>query len=326
MIGEMTNPDPDPNQNSSQRNLRIAQTWHRLSPNARGMLLMAVFACLVALLHVIVRRLSQELHPMEIAFFRTIIPLVILVPMLMRQGEGWWRTTRPGLQFIRGILGGAAMVTWFYSLSMIPVGDATALSFSVVIFTSLGAVFFLREKMGPRRWMAVLIGLIGTLIILRPGTEAMQLGALVALASSVCWSATLLVVKVLTRTESGMTIVFYSSMYFTLFAAVPAYYYWIWPTPEQLALLILMGLMALVAHLAMARAMKEAEATAIMPVDFTRLLWAAAAGYLWFGEFPDFWTWAGGAVVFASTIYITYRESQIKPVAPKPTIPSEQAG
>ena len=107
MIGEMTNPAPDPNQNSSQRNLRIAQTWHRLSPNARGMLLMAVFACLVALLHVIVRRLSQELHPMEIAFFRTIIPLVILVPMLMRQGEGWWRTTRPGLQFIRGILGGA---------------------------------------------------------------------------------------------------------------------------------------------------------------------------------------------------------------------------
>ncbi|MDD9876696.1 MAG: DMT family transporter [Magnetovibrio sp.] len=298
--------------------------WERLPPNARGMLLMAVFACLVALLHVIVRRLSQDLHPMEIAFFRTVVPLFVLVPMLMRQGRGWWRSTRPGLQLVRGLLGGAAMVTWFYSLAMIPVGDATALSFSVVVFTSIGAVLFLGEKMGMRRWMAVLIGLIGTLIILRPGTQAMQLGALVALASSIFWSATLLVVKVLTRTESEMTIVFYSSMYFTLIAAVPAFYYWVWPTPEQFALLILVGLMALVAHLAMARAMKQAEATAIMPVDFTRLLWAAAAGYLWFGEFPDLWTWVGGTVVFASTIYITYRESRKQPAPGRPAVPSEQ--
>jgi len=199
--------------------------WERLPPNTRGMLLMAVFACLVSLLHVIVRRLSQDLHPMEIAFFRTAVPLFILVPMLMRQGTGWWRTSRPGLQFIRGVLGGAAMVTWFYSLAMIPVGDATALSFSVVVFTSVGAVLFLSERMGLRRWAAVLIGLVGTLIMLRPGTQAMEPGAVVALASSLFWAATLLVVKVLTRTDSGMTIVFYSSMYFTAIAAVPAYYY-----------------------------------------------------------------------------------------------------
>jgi len=104
-----------------------------------------------------------------------------------------------------------------------------------------------------------------------------------------------------------------------------SHYYWVWPTPEQFVLLVGLGLMALVAHLAMARAMKEAEATAIMPMDFTRLLWAAAAGYLWFGEFPDLWTWVGGCVVFASTVYITYRESRTKQVRPKPAIPSEQA-
>lgn len=294
--------------------------WIRLSPNLRGMLLMAVSACLIALLHTIVRKLSADIHPMQIALFRTVVPLVVLVPMLVHQGRKsqtvWWRTARPGLQLLRGVMGAAAMVTWFFSLSLIPVGDATALSFSVVIFASVGAVVFLGERVGLRRWVAIAIGLAGTLIILRPGVQSINLGSLVALISSLFWAATLLVVKVLARSDSGMTIVFYSSVYFTVFASVPAIYFWVWPTTDQLALLVLLGLMALVAHLAMARALKEAETTAILPIDFTRLLWAAAAGYLWFGEFPDLWTWVGGAVVFASTVYITFRESRIKtPVA-----------
>ncbi len=291
-----------------------SRPWQGLSPNLRGMLLMGIFACMVALLHTIVRALSSDIHPMQIAFFRTVVPLFVLVPLLVRQGQqtkkAWWRTTRPGLQFVRGILGAAAMVTWFYTLSEIPVGDATALSFSVVIFASVGAVFFLGERMGLRRWVAIAVGIAGTLIILRPGLQVISWGSFIALISSVFWAATLLVVKVLARTESSPTIVFYSSLYFTLFAAVPAVYFWVWPTVEQFLLLVTTGLLALVGHLAMARAMKEAETTAIMPIDFTRLLWAAAAGYLWFGEFPDLWTWIGGAVVFGATIYITFRESR----------------
>ncbi len=274
------------------------------------MLLMAVFAGVVSLGHVIARHLSHDLHPMQIAFFRTVVPLFILVPMLMRQGPGWWRTSRPGLQFWRGMVGGISMITWFYSLSLIPVGDATALSFSVVIFTAVGAALFLKETVGARRWAAIAIGLVGTLIILRPGSDAMGAGALVALVSSVFWAAAVLVVKVLARTDSPMTIVFYSSIYFTILAGVPAAFYWIAPTMAQLGLLACVGLFALIAQLAMTNALKIAETTAIMPIDFTRLLWAAALGFVWFGEFPDLWTWVGGAIVFASTVYITYRESR----------------
>ena len=322
MVGRMSGASdaPPPGQDGGEG----ANFWTRMPANLRGMLLMAVFACLVSLMHVIVRALSRDIHPMEIAFFRTSVPLLVILPMLMRQGRGWWRTTRPGLQMVRGLLGACAMVTWFYSLSQIPVGDATALSFSVVIFTSVGAVWCLGERMGLRRWSAIAIGLVGTLIILRPGTQTMEPGALIALVSSLFWAATLLVVKVLARTDSPLTIVFYSSIYFTVFAAVPAVYFWTWPTPDQLLLLVAVGLMATVAHLAMARALKEAETTAIMPVDFTRLIWAAAAGYLWFGEFPDLWTWVGGGVVFASTIYITYRESRVQTPLVKPAIPTEQ--
>ncbi len=247
---------------------------------------------------------------MQAAFFRTIVPLVILTPILMRQGPGWWRTTRPGLQFLRGLVGGISMLTWFYALALIPVGDATALSFTVVIFASMGAVVVLGERMGARRWAAIAVGIVGTLIILRPGADGLSVGALVVLVSSLFWAAALLTVKVLARTDSSITIVFYSSIYFTILAGIPAAYYWRTPDLEQFALMVSVGLLATVAQLAMTGALKIAETTAIMPMDFTRLLWAAGLGYIWFGEFPDLWTWTGGAIVFASTIYITYRENR----------------
>ena len=284
--------------------------WSNLPANTRGMLLMATFACVVSLGHVIARHLSQDFHPMQAAFFRTIVPLVILTPILMRQGPGWWRTTRPGLQFFRGLVGGISMLTWFYALALIPVGDATALSFTVVIFASMGAVVVLGERMGARRWVAIAVGIIGTLIILRPGADGLSVGALVVLVSSLFWAAALLTVKVLARTDSSITIVFYSSIYFTILAGVPAAYYWRAPDLEQFALLVSVGVLATLAQLAMTGALKIAETTAIMPMDFTRLLWAAGLGYIWFGEFPDLWTWTGGAIVFASTIYITYRENR----------------
>ena len=279
------------------------------------MALMAFSACVVALLHSIARSLTADYHSMEIAFFRTTVPLFFLVPMLVRQGRrtgtNWWHTARPGMQLLRGVTGAIGMMTWFFSLSLIPVGDATAITFSVVIFASIGAVLFLGERIGRRRVAAIVVGLLGTLIIVRPDVNAINMGAMVALVSSIFWAATLLVVKVLARTDSSPTIVFYASVYFTVFVTPFAVYFWKWPTPEDLALLILIGILALLGQLALTGAMRSGEATAVMPIDFTRLLWAAGVGYIWFGEFPDLWTWVGGAVVFGSTLYITYRESRL---------------
>jgi len=293
--------------------------WGRLPSNVRGMLLMALFACLVSVAPTMVRGLSSEIHSMEIALFRTVVPLFVVVPMLLRQasrtGEIWWRTTRPGLTLLRGLFGGLSMLAWFYTLSLIPVGDATALSFTVVIFASIGAVLFLGERVGLRRAIAIAIGIVGTLVILRPGAQAISLGAVTAIFASVTWAAALLTVKVLSRTDSPTTIVFYSSITFTALALGPAIYFWTWPDPYQLAMLVSIGLLTLAAQMCMTTAVRDAETTAIMPVDFTRLIWASVIGYLWFGEFPDLWTWIGGGIVFASTLYITYRESRKRVVA-----------
>ncbi len=280
------------------------------------MALMAIFACVVSVSHTMVRALSTEIHSMEIALFRTVIPLFVLIPMLIRQGsrtgEIWWRTTRPGLQILRGLFGGASMLAWFYTLSLIPVADATALSFTVVIFVAVGAAIVLSEKVGVRRWSAIAIGIIGTMVILRPGAQAISLGAVTAIFASITWAAAVLTVKVLSRSDSPTTIVFYSSVTFTILAIGPALYFWTWPTWEQLAMLVSIGLLALIAQMSMTTAMRDADTTAVMPVDFTRLIWAAVIGYLWFGEFPDLWTWIGGGIVFASTLYITYREGRVK--------------
>ena len=133
-----------------------------------------------------------------------------------------------------------------------------------------------------------------------------------ALGSTVMWAWALLLVKILSRYDSPVTIVFYSSVYFTPATLILALFVWEWPTWAQFGQLIAIGLIAALAHLAMAKAMQLGEATAVLPADFTRLLWAAGLGFVMFGEFPDLWTWIGGTVVFCSTLYITYREHRAK--------------
>ncbi len=282
-----------------------------VSSNLRGILFMVVFAATISTMHGVVRYMSAEVHPFEIAFFRNLTVFLLMIPLLLRSGRSAWRSARPGLQAVRGFIGAMAMLTWFYALSLVPLADATALSFTVVVFTTVCAIIVLRERVGIRRWSAIGIGVIGTLIILRPGLQAVSLGALVVLVSSVLWAASLICVKVLSRTDSNVTIVFYSALYFTPLSLIPALFVWQWPTLEQLAMLVLIGAMAAVSHLAIAQSLREAEASVVMPLDFTRLIWAAAFGYVVLGEFPDFWTWLGGTVIFASTVYISYREGRV---------------
>jgi len=281
----------------------------------RAVILMAASTGVMSATHVAARWLSQDLHPFEVAFFRNAAALLVLTPLVMRQGLRAFRSARPGLQAVRGIAGIGAMLTWYMGLSMVPVAEATAISFSVVIFSTVLAIFILREKVGPRRWSAVVIGLVGMLIIIRPGIENVGVGALLILASTVFWAFIVIAVKVLSRYDSSVVIVFYSAFYAFVFSIVPAMMYWTTPTWTQVGVGFLIGLFASVALILNAEALKAADASVVMPVDFTRLIWAAGIGFLVFAEFPDLWTWVGGMVIFASTLYISYRESRMRKAA-----------
>jgi drug/metabolite transporter (DMT)-like permease len=189
------------------------------------------------------------------------------------------------------------------------------------LFATIGAVLCLGEKLRFRRVVALVLGFIGALIIIRPGIIAIDLGAMLVICSSAIWACAMLIIKVLTRTDSSVTITLYMGVFLTPITLVAAVLFWKWPTLHEYLLFFCMGAVGTLAHVSMAQAFKWVDATILLPVDFTRLIWASLFGYWVFAEMPELWTWVGGIVIFVSTSYIAIREAQLnkepKTAAPK---------
>ncbi len=281
--------------------------------NTLGVLLMAAATAVLAGMHALVRHVSAELHPFEIAFFRNLFGLVVVLPLLLRTGWAGLRTRQPLLHGLRGLLSVTAMLTWFYGLSVVPIAEATALSFTAVLFASLGAVLILGERMRLTRWVGILLGFSGAMLILRPGWQQMDAGVLIVLVSALAWGSATVVVKRLARTDSIVAIVGWMTIAITVASLPPALMVWQWPTPVQLFWLGAIGALGTAGHLAMTKALKVADTTVVLPLDFTRLLWASLFGYLAFAELPDAWTWAGGAVIVLGATLVIYWESRTGP-------------
>ena len=283
-----------------------------IASNARGIGLMLVSTFFLASMHSMVRYLSVELHPFELSFFRNFFGFVAILPLLIRSGPSSLRTSQPRLQVLRGLIGVTAVLTWFYGLSVVPIAAATAVSFTAGIFASVGAVLFLKERMRLRRWTAVFVGFAGVLVILRPGLGSVDGGLLIVLVSAMCWGISIVLAKQLLRTDSTVSIVAWMSIILTTLSFVPALLVWVWPTPTQLMWLAVIGGFASLGHLAMVQALRLSDATAVLPIDFMRLIWASVIGFLAFAEIPDTWTWVGGIVIFSSATYLALRETHLE--------------
>ena len=268
----------------------------------------AVLTCM----HATVRHVSDGMHPFEITFFRNLFALFAILPLALRGGVASLKSRQPKLQILRSLFGLVAMLTWFYGLSVVPIAQATALSFTSVIFGSIGAALVLGERMGLRRWSAVVAGFVGALVILRPGLDEVDPAALIVVLSSILWAAALLTVKRLATTDTVVCIVTWNSVLLTVLSLPIAMTVWVTPSLEQLAWLSLIGVLGTLGHLAMTSAFKVSDATVVFPVDYTRHLWASVIGYVAFAEIPDAWTWVGGTIIFASTTYIGYREATLR--------------
>jgi drug/metabolite transporter (DMT)-like permease len=274
----------------------------------RGVVLMLVSTVMMSCMHASIRYLSETMHPFEIAFFRNLFALVVVLPWFLRYGAAPLRTSRFGLHVVRAALNVAAMLSFFYALSLAPLSEVTALGFTAPIFATLLAVPILREAVGPRRWCAIVVGFLGTLIILRPGFGSIGTGQLLTLFSSLVWALALMTIKTLGRFESSVTIVTYMGLLMIPLSLLPALFVWQGPDAWQLAWLALIGLLGGIGQFSMTEALRQADTAVVMPVDFSKLIWATLLAYLAFGEVPDGFTWLGGGVIFVSTFYITYRE------------------
>lgn len=279
-----------------------------------GALMMVLAAAAFSFMHAAIRHLSVsgEMHPFEVAFFRVVFGFVALAPVFVRDGWAPLRTHNVKLFAYRGVLNSAAMLMFFYSLSITPLATVAALGFTAPLFATLLAMLFLSEVVRLRRWTAILVGFAGTVVILRPGVIEVGLGPLLVIGSSVVWAVALMIIKVLTRTESSVTITAYASIFLAPVCLVAALPYWTWPGLEQLAWLAAIGIVGTVAQTAMNQSFKLADASAVLPMDFTKLIWASAIGFALFDEIPDLWTWIGGALIFASATYIGIRESRLR--------------
>ena len=276
----------------------------------KGALWMLVSAAALAGLTGVVRHMSAGLHPFEIAFFRSFFGLLILAPWLMRSGLGVLRTKRLGLYTLRCALGVATMLMWFTAISMVPLADAVALGFTSPLCVILGAALFLGEVVRGRRLGATLCGFAGALIILRPGSGVLDLGAVLVLLSAVTLAGANLSVKELSRTEPVQAIVTYMVIFMVPLTFIPALLVWQTPTPAQLAELLGLAAVATLGNYAMTRAVAVADASSVMPYDYARLPFAALIGFFVFGEASDAATWIGAGVIAVASLYLAHHESK----------------
>ena len=268
-------------------------------------------------------RLSSAFVPViEIVFFRNILAVLIMAPVLIKQGASSIRMNRPKLFFGRACIDFIGMLCGFTAVTLIPLAEMTALSFTGPIFVTIGAALFLGEVIRIRRIMAIAVGFVGALIILRPGLVEVSVGAMLALVSALSIAAASLVVKKMTQSETASSIVFWMVMMQAPLALVPAIFVWEWPTAEAWLYLWGMALSGTAAHVLFTRAVGLVEITSLQPLEFAKLPFAVVLAWLVFAELPDIWIWIGGSVIFASTVYITRREALTR----QPAIPEAKAG
>jgi len=286
-----------------------------ISRNLKGILLMLGSGLAVSCMSGVILHLvkSHHHHPFEVAFFRNALGLVMLLPLLAgKAGLVHLRTGRLGPLVWRGLLSTVSMMCYFYGVSLVPLAEVTALSFMGPLFATVIAVLILGERIRLRRTLALIVGFSGALIILRPGFNEIGLGYFLIMGSAISWSVSMIIIKVLTRTESAITQSLYTLVMLTPITGIAALPYWRMPTLVELGWMILMAGLGTAAQLAFTEAFKLSDLTALLPMDFTKLIWTAIVGYLFFAQTPDIWVFLGGAVIFSSTTYIALREAQIR--------------
>jgi drug/metabolite transporter (DMT)-like permease len=273
------------------------------------MMLMAGFTS--TLLHLGVRYTSPHLPTIEIVALRSIFTILVTLPFMWQASASAWHTNNLRLQLMRGAVGVTSMTLWYYALGQMPLADAGALSFTTGIFITIGAALCFGEPVGLRRWAAVAVGLMGAVIVLRPGQGVISWAAIAAVGSSLLWATSLLMAKELGRFDSSLTIAFYQPLMIAPVAVLGALPLWVTPQPKVWLALFAMGTAAALGNYGYIRAMRLADASITVPVDYARLLWMVGWGYALFGEVPDQATWIGSALIIGSALFITVREQQL---------------
>ncbi len=272
-----------------------------------AILLMILSGICAASMHALIRITALDSHPFQIAFFRTLFVLLIFLPIILKAGFFSLNVVNKKLQLSRSIIGSIAMCCMFYGISHTELAKATALMFTVPIFSTILAIIFLKEVVGIRRWSAMIIGFIGAIIVVRPDID-LGFGPVLILCGSFIWSMSLLIAKKLTLTETNVSMTFWQAAGLipaTFIISIP---FWTTPTLEQLIFYFIIAVAGTLTHFCLNAALARADISSLLPLDYLRLIWSVSLGFVLFSEIPLLSIWIGSALIVMSTTYIAYRQ------------------
>ena len=248
----------------------------------------------------------------QVILIRSAAALAVLLPLVWRDGlADAFRVERPGLQLLRAFLATLEVACFYTAVMFLPLADAMAYYMAGPIYVAAMSPLLLGERVGWRRWTAILVGFIGVLIVLQPSAATLSIGALVSIAGSVCFALMVVTTRMLRRTGDKVLVLWQTAAVFFA-GAVAAPFAWTPPSGRDFALIAVLGFVSLGAHLCVNRSLKLAPAAAVSPYQYTLLVWAILFGYPVFGDVPSAHMLAGAAVIVAAGLFIFAREQQLK--------------
>ena len=273
--------------------------------------MMIASAGLFGLMAITIRHASQQMHPFEIAFFRSFFGALATLPLLLRGGVRLLRTDRLGFYVLRCAIGTASMMAGFWSIAHLPLAQAIALSYSSPLFVTIGAVLFLGEVVRLRRWSAVIAGFLGVLVIVHPGTDGFTAASLVALLAAALTGTVTISIKFLARSDPADTIVLLTTWLWVPLSLPAALLVWQTPDASLWPWLVLIGVLGTGGQYTWTHALRLAEASSLAPFSYLQLVIVAVLAWFAFGEVPDGYTALGAAIVIGASLYIARREAKL---------------
>ena len=275
----------------------------------RGIALILVSTVFLGASDVTAKYLSGTLPSIEIAWIRFLVFAAIMFPAMVPGSPLFaLRTPRPGLQLLRGAALLGSSLFFISGLRFLPIAEASATGFVSPLFVTALSIIFLGESVGLRRWLATALGLVGVLIILRPGTSAFHPAAFFPLVSALAWAGTLIMTRMMSGRERAVTIMTWSSIAGVCILSALVPFVWIAPSLNDVLLGVFIGIASTAGQWIVVLAFRYADASVLAPFSYTQLLWVSILGFQIFGEAPDVWTVTGAVFIVASGLYTAHRE------------------
>jgi len=289
----------------------------------RGILLIVSAIALFVAMDASAKYLSKSLPVMQIVWARNTFALVFMALMLRRHHPiAMLRSASPKLQAVRSLLLFASTYFFFAAIHYIPLADASSISFVSPLMVTALSVPLLGEKVGIRRWMAIAVGFIGALIIIRPGPGLLQSASILPLGSSLCFAFYQIATRVLATRDHAYTTTMWSPLVGALATTAMMPFLWVAPNVQQWGLMLVIGALGGFSHFVLIKAYEHAPPSVLAPFAYTNLIWSVSIGFLVFGDLPDRYTAIGAAIIVASGLYTPYRERVRKRESQVPVTPA----